>query len=345
MVGRSLAAIVLLAATGIAPATAGRSPAESSTFSLMFENDLFGDTDEQYTSGIQIGWLSRDLRHYAEANRLPRWLLPIAARLPWINTPGSQHNVGVTIGQKIYTPKDTESRALVRDDRPYAGWLYGGVSFISKTAARLDSFELQAGVVGPASLAEDAQNFIHDLRDLHKPKGWDNQLENEPALALVYDHKRRPFRIDLPSRWGYDLIAHAGGAIGNVYTYVNAGAEVRLGWNLPNDYGTAIIRAGGDLGAPTAAGDPRLDGGRSFGVHAFAAVDGRAVLHDIFLDGNTFADSHDVDKEPLVGDLLVGVSATYRGVKLSYAQAFRTREFEGQQDKHNFGSITLSLTF
>lgn len=326
-------------------AAAPTAPGELSTFTLIFENDLFGDTDEQYTSGIQIGWQSADLRHYADENRLPRWLLPLAARLPFIHQPGALRNVGFTLGQKIYTPGDTASTALVRDDRPYAGWLFGAVNFTSKTAVRLDSFELQAGVIGPASFAEDAQNLIHDLRDLSKPRGWDHQLENEPGLALVYEHRRRPWRHALPAGWGADFLTHAGGALGNVFTYVNAGGEVRLGWNLPADYGSALIGPGSDTNAPVAAGDPRLLATRHFGVHAFAAITGRAVLRDVFLDGNTFTDSHDVDKIPLVGDLLLGVSMTYRRVKLSYTQAFRTREFEGQRDKHNFGSLSLSVTF
>jgi lipid A 3-O-deacylase len=80
-------------------------------------------------------------------------------------------------------------------------------------------------------------------------------------------------------------------------------------------------------------------------VHVFGAVTGRLVLRDIFLDGNTFADSHDVDKEYLVGDLLFGASMTFLNAKLSYAQVFRSKEFEGQDRAHNFGSLTLSLTF
>lgn len=311
----------------------------------MFENDLFGDSDEQYTSGIQIGWLSPDLKHYADANRLPRWTLPLVARLPWVNTPDSQHNVGFTIGQKIFTPRDTQTRTLVVDDRPYAGWLYTGLSFVSKTDSRLDTFEVQAGVIGPASLAEEAQDFIHELRDLPTAKGWGNQLENEPGIALIYEQKRRPLRSLNASGWGYDLITHVGGAVGNVYTYLNAGGEVRAGWNLPADYGTSLIRPGGDTNAPTTPSDPRLTYDRSFGVHGFAALTGRLKLRDIFLDGNTFADSYDVDKELLVGDLFLGVSATYRSLKLSYAQAFRTREFEDGPRSHNFGSVSLSLTF
>lgn len=340
-----LTVILMSAAAGPARADTPLHPGDSATFTVMFENDLFGDSDAQYTNGIQIGWMSPDLERFEQAHQVPSWLTGLSDHLPFIDVPDSQHNVGLTLGQKMFTPEDTASRALVLDDRPYAGWLYGGLSFISKSTTRLDSVELQAGVIGPASFAEDTQRLVHDLRGFDVPAGWDNQLENEPGLALIYEHRRRPWRSENVSGAGYDVITHAGGAAGNVFTYLNAGGEVRVGWNLPADFGTRLIRPGGDTNAPAAINDPRLDNRYRFGVHVFGAVTGRLVLRDIFLDGNTFADSHDVDKEYLVGDLLFGASMTFLNAKLSYAQVFRSKEFEGQDRAHNFGSLTLSLTF
>jgi lipid A 3-O-deacylase len=88
-----------------------------------------------------------------------------------------------------------------------------------------------------------------------------------------------------------------------------------------------------------------LRSGQAHGFYVFAAVTGRAIGRDIFLDGNTFRDSHSVDKETLVGHLILEGSMVYRRFKLSYADVFRTREFEGQGDKHEYGSIILSMTF
>lgn len=344
---RACALLLLLAQATHCVAADGRAPGASSTLTVMFENDLFGDSDEQYTNGFQLGWLSPDVARYADAELSPwlNWTKGLAAHLPFVDRPGSQHNIGLSLGQKIYTPGDTASRTLIRDDRPYAGWLYGSVAFISKTETRLDSVEVQAGMVGPASLAEDAQKLVHDLRGFDSPQGWDNQLENEPGLALIYERRDRPVRSENVAGLGYDVITHGGGAVGNVFTYLNAGAELRAGWNLPADFGTSVISPGGDTNAPTATNDPRLANTSRFGIHGFAAVTGRFVMRDIFLDGNTFADSHDVDKELLVGDLLLGVSMTFWNAKLSYAEVFRSREFEGQDRAHNFGSLSLSITF
>lgn len=340
-----LAALAFAASTAAA-ATNGEAPTDTSTFTVIFENDLFAGTDGEYTNGVQIGWLSPDLKTYEDEARLPHWLLPLVHRLPFVNVPDAQHNVGFTIGQQIFTPEDTQARNVVENDRPYAGWLYGGLSFISKNEHVLDTVELQLGVVGPWALAEEGQKLVHDLRGFDSPRGWSHQLDNEPGMNLIYQNKRRLFRSTNATGLGYDVISHLGGSVGNVSTYLNAGSEVRFGWNLPGDYGTAIIRAGGDPNAPSSVNDPRLKRGReALGIYFFGGVSGRWVLHDIFLDGNSFAGGHSVDKENLVGDALVGAAITFGSFKLSYTQNLRSREFRGQNDPHNFGSMSLSYTF
>tara|TARA_Y100001934_G_C12207837_1_gene704510 strand:+ start:487 stop:618 length:132 start_codon:yes stop_codon:yes gene_type:complete len=43
--------------------------------------------------------------------------------------------------------------------------------------------------------------------------------------------------------------------------------------------------------------------------------------------------------------LLIGASVVWAAAKVSYAQVFRTREFDGQKRHHNFGSISVSFSF
>lgn len=66
---------------------------------------------------------------------------------------------------------------------------------------------------------------------------------------------------------------------------------------------------------------------------------------DIFLDGNTFRESHSVAKESFVLDRTVGFSIIYGGLKLSYAQVFRSKEFAAQHHSHSYGSFAFSYTF
>lgn len=282
---------------------------------------------------------------YAESGRLPDWSLPLIRRLPFINEPGLQRNVVLSIGQNMYTPGDTEAEVLLEDDRPYAGWTYFGIGLHSKNERRLDSMEIQLGMVGPASFAEQTQKLVHELIGSQRPNGWDNQINNEPGLAIIYERKWRLLHGGNVGKLGFDVIPHLGGALGNVYTYANAGMEARLGWNIPRDFGTSLIRPAGDSNAPLNAQDPRVSCDQRFGLYVFAAADGRAVLHNIFLDGNTFTDSHSVDKKYFVADIGAGVGLIIHRFKLCYTHVLRTKEFEGQEDDQVFVSITLSFTY
>ncbi len=315
------------------------------TFSVHFENDLFADTDQNYTSGVKFSWVSPDLTRYRDDKQLPEWIYPYIEALPFINEPDRERNIVISLGQSIYTPQDTERTDLITGDRPYAGWLYLGLGFHSKTKIQLDTMEIQLGVVGELSLAKQAQILVHKLRDISTPKGWQHQLETEPGLNLIYERNWRHELAGGDRGLGFDVVTHAGAALGSVYTYANLGFEVRAGWNLPQDFGTSTIRPGGDTNDPVTKSDPRRATDTSFGFHLFTFADGRAVARDIFLDGNTFSDSHSVDKENFVGDFAIGAALIYRRFKLSFAKVFRSREFVGQPSNHRFGSITLSYTF
>ena len=319
------------------------------TVTMLFENDLFGDTDQQYTNGFKLNWMSPNLKALGDAPAVPGWLLHAVRGLnafehALLGDSERAFNLGFTLGQLIFTPANTQAVQVVADDRPYAGWLFGGLTLVSKTDWVADTLDLQVGMIGPASLAEDAQRLVHELRGFDVPRGWQNQLSNEPAFLLYYERKWRVVSGTLVSHVGYDLITHAGLAAGTVMDYGAAGAELRLGWNLPRDFGTSLIRPGGDANAPSTVSGV-AGGRRGLGVYGFAALGGRLVGRNIFLDGNTFESSHSVDKKIPVGDLILGASLIYDGVKLSYAQVFRSREFDGQHRRHNFGSLSLSLSF
>ncbi|MCK9273699.1 MAG: lipid A deacylase LpxR family protein [Syntrophales bacterium] len=316
------------------------------TFSLYIENDTFTNTDRHYTNGIKLTWISPDLTSYAQGDTLPGWALHLVQMLPFINEKGLQRNIALSIGQNMYTPEDTGRTDLIVNDRPYAGWTYGSISLHSKNDRRLDSFELQAGMIGPQSYAGKTQNLWHDIIGVAKPKGWENQIKNEPGLAFIYERKLRTLRVENGDGLGFDMIAHLGASLGNVYTYGNLGFETRFGLNIPLDFGTGLIRPAGSTNAPVERSGPGSSQEQTdFGLYLFIAAEGRAVARDIFLEGNTFTSSHSVDKNPFVADLTAGLSMIAGPFKISYAYVYRTKEFEEQRDGHAFGSITLSFTY
>jgi len=338
---------------GNAVAQSQKPPHESWTFTFHLENDLFADTDRFYTNGIKISWVSPELHWFQDLAWMKKpGIIQVTTNkfielLPFSDDASRQRNLAFTIGQLMFTPEDIARRDLILDDRPYAGWLYGSAAFHSKTYRRLDTFELQMGLTGDFSLAEQAQDLVHSIRGIARANGWDNQIDTEVGFALIYDRKQRLIpRHDFYRQWGLDFIAHAGAAGGTVFSHINAGLEFRIGWNLPTDFGTALIRPAGDTNAPTDTRDPRYRrDSQGFSFHLFGSTTGRVVFRDIFLDGNTFSDSHSIDRKLLVGDFVLGASMIYKKFKLSYAQVLRTREFDRQGSGQNFGSISLSYTY
>ena len=306
--------------------------------SIQFENDLLGGgSDRHFTHGTRVECLTQPVK----------WITDAADKLPWFSSEKALDNpkdalkahASFSIGQNIYTPEDIRNPELIPDDRPYAGWLYLGFGLAANQGSkRYDKLELEIGMIGPYSFAEEVQTFWHSLFGLKVPEGWDNQLDNELGVVLYYEQARRFGRKKLLFGLESDVIPHIGGSLGNVFTYAAAGLTFRLGTDLVDDFGPPRIR-------------PSLPGGVYFRYknglswYVFSGFEGRFVLRNIFLDGNTFSDSHSVDKMNFVGDLQVGVAVQFSRFRFTYTQIYRTKEFEEQDNSDIFGSLSFSYHF
>lgn len=303
---------------------------EAGTFSIVVENDIF-NSDSYYTNGIRASWLSTP-------GIKPDWALRAAHTFPYFPKE-AEVRANYAVGQNMYTPRDIKLENPPNDDRPYAGWVYASVGLIAETGQWLDQLELTVGMVGPASLAEETQTKFHQLIGSPEPQGWDNQLKNEPGIILTYQHSWRSFVSSSLVKIPFDVTPHVGGAVGNVFTYANTGLTMRVGWNLPNDYGPPRI-------APSMPGSGYFIPQKKFTWYLFSGIEGRAVARNIFLDGNTFSDSDNVDKERFVGDLQYGLVAALNNMRLSFTQIIRTKEFKTQDNRGQiFGAMSLSTQF
>jgi len=303
---------------------------ERGVWTMLVENDLFYGSDRNYTSGLGLAWV-------AKPGPAPEWAVKIARSVPWFPEIGAVRH-GYIVGQNMYTPRDISLPDPRLDDRPYAGWLYVTIGLGVDSPRQTDFFGLTVGVVGPASLAEQSQKAIHRMTGSAEPYGWDAQLANEPGIELAYQRRWRDVAKGNLAGLEYDLTPHAGGALGNVYTYANAGFTVRYGKRLTSDLGPLRIR-------PSPPGSGFFVPSDTFSWYAFVGVDGRAVARNIFLDGNTWRDSRSVDKETLVGDLQWGLAVTWKGVRATYTHVRRTREFETQGPNSDFGAFAVSVAF
>ncbi len=320
------------------PVSAASADDASGTFSLRLENDFVGDTDGHYTHGSRLDWVSD--RAGAGGPDFVRDTLQFL--FPFSDIRNGR--IGFAIGQNIYTAADTSRKVPDPDDRPYAGWTYVGASLHGETPRgetgsfdTLDSVELDVGIVGPQSYAEQVQNGYHAMAGFGKAEGWKYQLKNEPAAVVFASRTWRSAPLSL-GPLDFDALPQVDGSLGNVSTHLGAGGMVRFGHGLDVDYGPS-------RNPPSSSAAPVINPERDFAWYGFAAVNGRAVAHNIFLDGNTFVDSPSVDREVFVGDLRFGVAFVYSGWRLEFAETLRTKEFKGQDSDDRFGTLTLSARF
>ncbi|MFO7965100.1 MAG: lipid A deacylase LpxR family protein [Desulfobacterales bacterium] len=308
-----------------------------SVISVQLENDLFGGTDRNFTHGTRLEYVTGPID----------WISDAANKLPWFeyeksgteNSSALEARASISIGQNIYTPESTRTRKLMPNERPYAGWLYVGFGLAANQGSRrYDKVYLEIGTVGPDAFAEEVQTSWHNLFSIKVPRGWDNQLDNEPGVVFYYEQARRFDAHDLIFGLEYDVLPHFGGGLGNVFTYGAVGFTVRVGSNLEEDFGPPRIR-------PSLPGSGFFRPEDDFNWYVFAGSEARLVLRNIFLDGNTFTDSPSVDKNMLVGDVQAGFAVQRGRFQMTYTQIYRTKEYEDQSSGDLFGSLNIAWRF
>lgn len=274
----------------------------SGSWQLQENNDYFkpiGNKDEKYTQGLRLTNTHLD--------------------------DSGSHSYYV--GQSIYTPLNKQITTYQPDDRPYAGYLYGGytASFLRSPVIQ-DNISVTAGVVGPSALGEQAQNETHRLMDIRTAKGWSNQLHDEPTLMLTAE--RQYFT---PLHRYFDTVSTLGGNLGNVFTQAYAESYIRAGYNLLTPTSFAPIR-------PTASRSNNS-------YYVFLGGVERAVGRNIFLDGNTWQDSPSIGKNTFISEGRLGLCIDLSDIELRYTYSARTREYKGEARGMAYGEISITVRF
>ena len=312
--------------TPIASAVAADHPAARRIdLQLYVENDnsvfrFWGDTDRHYTGGHGL-----------------------SATFQLDPAGDNGRALGLLIAQQIYTPEDRTSGIFDPEDQFFAGYLYGGVYFQRQDGDVFDHVQLDLGVVGPSSLAEQAQETTHDITGSDDPF-WVNQLRDEFTYQLTL---RRKWRIDLgdmhvrDTPLAFQLIPRAELHVGNVRRALAAGADLRVGHNLPDDFGA------GRLTDPRAATGQRT---RGFSAYAFARAVGRFVEWDTFVQGsNRRNPSPSLDLEPLQGELGGGLAIAWQtdtlNLAVEYTQLVLSDRFEQQTSTDGLGTWSFRLVW
>ena len=298
---------------------------KTSAFSLRWENDTFGNTDENYSNGISFA-LTR------KGKGLLGWVWDLAG-----NVEGERFAT-YELTQLEFNPSNLILSNPDPTDRPYAGLLYLGATTHLQRDDSLHSLKLMAGVVGPVSFAEGLQRSTHSLIGSHTPNGWDYQLKNEPIINLLYEyrHKYRFTPDDSPVT--VEMIPMGGAFLGNYLIQAEAEVQLRIGYH-PDDFGATVLRGVGYL--PFTPEDKAAQ----WGFYLFAGGAANLVARNLTLDGNTFANSRSVDKRLFLPAAEFGASLWTTWFKTTVSYVMWGREFYGQPEREDYGSILLTFFF
>ncbi|MGJ8638400.1 MAG: lipid A deacylase LpxR family protein [Opitutaceae bacterium] len=327
----------------------GFTEAESGRVLIQWDNDLLTGSDRNYTNGARLAYIQDLATDEAAHNWLQKGLYRLSGaegdgfldEYRFQNDGSNQFSWGMGLTQLMFTPEDPTVTTAPTGQRPYAGWLGLECSLHVKNESSASSVTLSMGTTGKNSYADDAQAWIHEnVSGSPIFQGWDSQVPGEATLNLHFDHKRKLPVERWTSNWPLEVDGYYewGAAAGNLRTDAYLGGLLRAGFNLPSNYITPRVQIGSYGHAVFVDKEQDSD----FSAYGFAGLRGSAVLHDISLDGPVFRDfDSQVDREALVGEALLGFALRWKACELSLSRTLRTREFEGQDENQEFGSVQL----
>lgn len=322
---------------------------------FYLDNDLFAGEDRDYTNGARLSWISEDrpALGFLPAEEVLEKLAgadsssTLVGRLSGFERDAVRRgevvlNYGLSLTQLMFTPEDPFAPYQPPGQRRYAGWLALGFSLHAKNEKVLNSAELLLGTTGPRSQAQRTQDRIHDLRNIEKFQGWDEQVPDEFTLDLSLVQKRRARFLERPERsFSVDGYTQWGARLGTFRTAAQAGGLFRIGFHLPADFSDPRLSATAYSHRYFQQG---AAGSSHWSLYALVGANLGAVLFDATLDGPLFKNFDTGNsRETWVGEAYLGFGVRWRDLEFSYVHTWRTEEYEEQLNGANFGSLALRL--
>lgn len=298
--------------------------------SLQIENDTYLGQDQHYSNGLNFSYLPLD-KTYPKLST-------------WLNKQGFKHQeedlfIELALTNAIYTPEDIENPEPQPNDHPWAGHTYVGAKLSHRPLSLNANWqyqqrvEINLGIIGPAAGARVIQTEFHKIIDSHDPKGWHNQLKNEPTVNLFYSWQGQQ-ATSLNSQVFVLSQPEVGLALGSPFTYINYGWGLGLS-NQPIAVNLPAIQ-------PTSLGSNYFLVSKSLTWQALVGVQQRLVIYNQFLDGQVFHSGPSLHKRRLVNQAYLGVGFSYSKWRLTSKLVHTGREFSGQKHSNNYATLGVS---
>ena len=284
---------------------------------IVFDNDIFDNTDYYYTNGINIELITP----LAIISPLSGFLIGLS---------GSQINLyGFSIKQNIYTPINPDIAEISKGDRPFSAFLTMGQFRESYNLQKRISVKssINFGVLGPASMGSLVQSSIHNI----EPVGWNNQIKNN--IVINYSIKIEKGIISTPH---IELNLTVGGNFGTIFNKINSGLYFRTGSFSP------VVKC-----ATTSYGSSANNNAIQYWF--FVTGETNLVAYDATLQGGLFNNENPYviqnnDINRVVVNLSIGVALYYKQFGVEFQNFYLSPEFKNAYD-FRWGRIKLAFQF
>jgi lipid A 3-O-deacylase len=280
---------------------------------LHYDNDYFTKSDEYYSQGIGLEWVTPGLKKFP-ISRLLWQPLAVEARF------------GLMLHSFGYTPTTISRDEILYGDRPFSASINLKTFSVQTDPVRHQQFTaaFTIGVIGPLAMGKEMQTGIHRALNNKIPQGWQHQIHNDIILNYQLNYEKQLLAI--PNTFSLNSTSEI--RLGTLNTKLNTGLNFMTGWF--NDRYTPV-------------GSKK----RKFEVYVFGQGRVNLVGYDASLQGGFFNKNspytisrHDIS--PVVFQADGGVVMNFRSVYLSYTQSFLTREFKTGKT-HRWGGVSLGF--
>jgi lipid A 3-O-deacylase len=293
-----------------------------SEFGFRTENDsyLAGGQDRYYTNGLILNYRTAINGLKLKNEHLDKMIFELE------------------IGQKIFNPQSGSISNSMYVDRPFAGYLYAGaaLNLLYQSENNL-KMSLHAGTIGPSSLAQKAQELIHDVAGFYKIEGWQWQVKNEFAINASAEYNYFLNRI---ANDKIDFTANSYVNIGNTFSGGGIGLTLRSGAINP------LFKSASSHSRISSSASLKGLAEKEFFFYAKPMLN--YVLYDATIQGGLFnKDKGPIvfEAKPLVFSQQFGVNYSKKRITADFSVLFKTREVESNAKPHQYGSFTLFYRF
>ncbi len=309
------------------------------SFELLFDNDLFNNTDRYYTNGVRLTYNSPALAFW----RINSIFLFLPKQSIEYNSISLQH--------EMFTPYTTKKPPTLINDRPYASALF--ITFTRRTNNPVKGISLKSsldiGVIGEIALGSLLQKGVHaSVPSNDLPIGWETQIPND--ILLNYNLQ---FRNRIASTGVFDAAVSGAVSLGSRLTALNSG----IFFCIDSKKSARTIEVSDDSNIKKSDVHSSLSnkpnklrtGGYGLTYSAEASFTANLVGYNSTLNGGLFNSGdtfiikqHKMERLTLLGSL--SFTMRYKQVALSLSQFFLTPEFKSGKS-HFWGQIGIKIGY